>query len=137
MFYPAPGSRELDLLLRVGSISTLVRCLRSCEIRFQGKGAGENDPNLLWSEYVNFGSGNIRRIMALRQRKTGADGEDKEPLLDGVDRSASPSRGRDELPEAFGQVILNIQNYLSLIGPYARYVKYVCDATLNQCFTFY
>ena len=60
--------------------------------------------------------------MALRQRKTGADGEDKEPLLEAdSDRSGSPSRGRDELPEAFGQVILSIQNYLSLIGPYARY----------------
>ena len=99
------GLRELDLLLRVGSISTLVSRLRSCEIRCRGKVAGENNPNLLWSEYVNFGSGNIRRIMALRQRKAGADGE-IEPLLDGVDRSASPSRGRDELPEALGRLYL-------------------------------
>lgn len=61
--------------------------------------------------------------MALRQRKTGSDGEEKESLLEGSgDRSGSPSRDRDELPEAFGQVILSIQNYLSLIGPYARYV---------------
>ena len=58
-------------------------------------------------------------MAALRQRKFG-EGEDKEPLI-GSDEETCESPGRErEQPEAFIQMVNNIQKYLLVMVPYAR-----------------